>query len=98
MPSQAACRIQRVHAREPSELERSFYGQVVEQLAQERRRRGWTQPELDARLNVTEGQVAKWESFQRLPGPFLFVCWALELGVSLSVERAKHHHHTDEQP
>ena len=86
------------YSREATETERSFYGHIVQRLAKRRVELGLTQEELDTQLGVSEGQVAKWESFQRLPGPFLFVCWALELGVSLSVERNKRHHHTDEQP
>lgn len=42
-----------------------------------------TQLELDDRLGVTDGQVAKWESFARLPGAFMLACWCHALDVIL---------------
>jgi transcriptional regulator with XRE-family HTH domain len=84
------CRVRRVHTREPTDLERTFYAGLVRQLVAARDLRGWSQEDLDQRLGVTDGQVAKWESFRRLPGAFMLMCWAVALGVSVAIERAHH--------
>jgi len=78
------------YSRPPSPIERIFYGQIVTRLAEIRRAKGLTQEELDQALNVTEGQVAKWESFARLPGAFMMVCWSNALGVTLSLLEPDH--------
>lgn len=77
----------RAYSRPLSQLEQSYYAQVVGQLVDARIKRGWTQEQLDYRLQVTEGQVAKWESLTRLPGAFLLMCWADALNLKLTVQR-----------
>jgi transcriptional regulator with XRE-family HTH domain len=86
------CRVRRVHTREPSSLERTFYARLVGQLVAARHKAGQSQEDLDATLGVTSGQVAKWESFRRMPGAFMLMCWAQAFGLSLSAEL---HHHKD---
>ncbi len=87
------CRVRRVHTREPSNLERTFYAGLVKQLVAARNTAKMSQEDLDQRLGVTDGQVAKWESFRRLPGAFMLCCWAQAFGLSLSAEL---HHRTGE--
>lgn len=71
----------------PTEAEREFYRDMIEQLSARRRALGITQQDLDRRLGVADHQVAKWESFHRLPGAFMFMCWANALGVRLVVKK-----------
>lgn len=71
----------------PTEAEREFYRDLIEQLSARRRALGITQQDLDRRLGVADHQVAKWESFHRLPGAFMFMCWAHSLGVRLVVKK-----------
>lgn len=68
-------------SRPASAVERTSYLTLVAQLALARVRLGLSQNQLDVVLGVTIGQVAKWEALDRVPGPFLMVCWcnALEL-------------------
>lgn len=72
------------HSRPVSSIERCFYGELVAELARRRVAIGLTQEQLDQQLGVSEGQIAKWESFARLPGAFMFVCWSNALGVTLT--------------
>jgi transcriptional regulator with XRE-family HTH domain len=74
------------YSRVPSPIEQIFYRGVISRLAQRRQQCGLTQEELDQQLGVSEGQVAKWESFARLPGAFMFVCWSNALGLILNIE------------
>jgi transcriptional regulator with XRE-family HTH domain len=74
------------YSRVPSAIEKIFYGRLVARLQARRVAIGMTQEELDQELGVSEGQVAKWESFARLPGAFMLVCWSNRLGVILSTE------------
>lgn len=71
----------------PTESEREFYRDLIERLSARRRALGLTQQELDRRLGVADHQVAKWESFARLPGAFMMCCWATALGCRLTVRR-----------
>lgn len=71
------------YSRAPSDIERSYYGKLVARLAQRRNELQWTQEFLDHKLGVTEGLVAKWESFTRLPGAFMLMCWCNALHLSL---------------
>ena len=78
-------------SRDATELERTFYGQLIGELALARRRRSLTQEELDDMLGVSRGLVAKWESFLRMPGSFMLVCWCHSLDVNLSVVHRQLH-------
>ncbi len=69
----------------PSESERQFYGDLIRALAVRRRALGISQQALDRILGVSDHQVAAWESFKRLPGAFMMMCWANALGTKLVV-------------
>ena len=71
----------------PSANERAEWRQLVEALAARRRALGMSQNELDARLGLSDGYVAKWESYQRLPGAFMMHCWTCALGSKLVIAR-----------
>jgi ribosome-binding protein aMBF1 (putative translation factor) len=71
----------------PTDEERRFYASFIEQLRVRRRALGISQEELDRRLGVSDHQVAKWESFARLPGAFMMMCWANALGVVITIQR-----------
>lgn len=79
------------YSRAPTEVERWHYAAMIEQLSDRRQLMQLTQLQLDDMLGVADGLVAKWESFQRLPGAFMLVCWSSALGLSLSAV----HHETE---
>ncbi len=72
------------YSRAPSNLVKTFYSQLIDELIVQREARGWSQEHLDRELGVSDGQVAKWECFLRLPGAFMLVCWATALDVHIS--------------
>lgn len=74
------------YSRPASDIERIFYSNLIRRLAARRKALGMTMEELDHELGVSEGQVAKWESFVRLPGAFMFMCWSNRLGLIVNVE------------
>jgi DNA-binding XRE family transcriptional regulator len=87
-PTRASCRsFERVrlssYSRVPTEFERQAYEDLIRRLTQWRHRQGLTQEDLDLTLGIAEGSIAKWESFSRLPGAFMFACWAAALKVTL---------------
>lgn len=65
-------------------LEQSFYGRFIAELVRLRKERSWTQEDMEYALGVTPGLVAKWETFQSLPGAFMLMCWCMKLGVELT--------------
>lgn len=65
-------------------LEQSFYGRFVAELVRLRKARGWTQEALEHELGVAAGLVAKWETFQSLPGAFMLMCWCMQLDCRLT--------------
>lgn len=65
-------------------LEQSFYGRFVAELVRLRKERGWTQEHLEHELGVAAGLVAKWETFQSLPGAFMLMCWCMQLDCRLT--------------
>jgi len=71
----------------PTEIERRFYGDMIRALAARRRALGVSQQQLDRILGVSDHQVAAWESYKRLPGAFMMMCWASTLGTRLVVVR-----------
>lgn len=73
------------YSREPSASERAYYAAVIRSLVSARRSKGWTQEQLNDRLGVTPGLVAKWESYAKLPSAFMFMCWAHSLDVRLTI-------------
>jgi hypothetical protein len=74
------------YSRPASDIERIFYSSLIHRLKARRVMLGLTMEELDHELGVSEGQVAKWESFVRLPGAFMFMCWSNRLGLIINVE------------
>lgn len=72
------------YSRAATSTERTFYGALIAALVARRHELRMTQEDLDFKLQVSEGQVAKWETFSRLPGAFMMVCWSQALDVSLS--------------
>lgn len=72
-------------SRTASDLERAFYGSLINQLATARRQRSLSQSDLDALLGVSDGMVGKWESFARMPSAFMLMCWLSALNVQLLI-------------
>lgn len=80
-----------VHSREPTDIERAYYRELIDALIARRETLGMTQEHLDHRLGVSQGQIAKWECFLRLPGAFMMTCWASALELDLiAVHRPPH--------
>jgi ribosome-binding protein aMBF1 (putative translation factor) len=76
------------YSRVPSDAERVFYRDFIRRMINQRQRMGISQAELDYRLGIATGLVAKWETFARLPGTFMLLCWAEALNtVLVPVER-----------
>lgn len=71
------------YSRTPSAIEQDYYRQLVMMFARRRETLGLTQEDLDSRLGLSDGQVAKWEALQRVPGAFMLMCWSNALGLSL---------------
>lgn len=72
-------------SRQLSNEERSYYSSLIEALVRRRKALGWSQAQLDYKLGVSDGLVAKWETAARLPGAFFLMCWCAALGVKLTV-------------
>lgn len=86
------------YSRPASAIERSYYGQLISAFRDKRKTLGLTQEQLDQRLNLAEGQIAKWESFARLPGAFMLVCWGNALGLSILATAVEFKSTEEEQP
>lgn len=71
----------------PTTEERLFYRDFISQLVARRKALRLTQEDLDRMLGVTDHQVAKWESLERLPGAFMLMCWLNALGAQLDVRK-----------
>lgn len=67
-----------------SEQEKLYWGELIRGLTARRRALGMSQEQLDRLLGFSDGQIARYESFMRLPGAFMFMCWATALGVRLT--------------
>lgn len=76
-----------VHSREPTELERTYYRQLIGDFVARRKVMKLTQEQLDDILGVSQGQIAKWECFLRLPGAFMLTCWATALHLELRLKK-----------
>jgi transcriptional regulator with XRE-family HTH domain len=72
------------YSRTPSDIERDFYATLIAGLVARRIELGLTQEQLDHKLGLADGQTAKWEAFQRVPGAFMLMCWSQRLGLSLT--------------
>lgn len=67
----------------PTATEKLCYQALILGFIRRRIAKGWTQEQLDVLLGVTDGQVAKWETFMRLPGAFMLSCWASALDLQM---------------
>jgi Helix-turn-helix len=61
------------------------WDKLIAALAARRKELGLSQLELDLRLNVASGHVAKWECGDRRPTAFNLFCWGDALGVKLGL-------------
>lgn len=68
------------------ENENLFRYNLIQQLKNRRNDLGIPQTELDDRINVASGLVAKWETGNRKPTAFNLYCWAVALGCKLTLE------------
>ena len=59
-----------------------FRAELIQQFVVRRRALGISQMELDHRIGVAEGLVAKWESGARRPTLYNAWCWAKALGAA----------------
>ena len=66
--------------------EETFLDNLVIQFAQKRYELGLTQQDVDLRIGVTNGLVAKWECGNRKPTLFNAHCWAEALGCQIKLE------------
>jgi transcriptional regulator with XRE-family HTH domain len=78
-------------------LEQSFYGRFIAELVRLRKERSWTQEDMEHELGVAGGLVAKWETFQSLPGAFMLMCWCMKLEVQLTTTALKVRDATDQE-
>lgn len=58
---------------------------VVKELVKQRKNLNLTQEELNARLGIADRLLSKWECGLRTPTSFNLYCWALSLGLKLTV-------------
>lgn len=77
----------KVLSRTLSADEQQYYGSIIEQLKDTRKKKGVSQATLDEIIGVSEGMVAKWESKARLPGAFFLMCWCLSLDIKIKLIR-----------
>lgn len=78
------------YSRAPSLIEKDYFHSLIAAFATRRAQLKLTQEELDERLGVSSGQVAKWESFLRLPGAFMLMCWGNALGLQICTISNEH--------
>jgi len=64
----------------------TFTEQLITQFAKRRNELGITQVQVDERIGVATGLVAKWESGNRKPTLFNAHCWAEALGCNIKLE------------
>lgn len=65
-------------------LEQHFYGRFIRELIALRKAKGWTQERLNAELGIADGLIAKWETFQSLPGAFMLMTWCMALDARVT--------------
>lgn len=76
-----------MRSRPLSDHEQAYYAGLIDDLKALRQAKGISQAEMDHRLGVSEGCVAKWESCARLPGAFFLMCWTQALDGRLTIEK-----------
>lgn len=70
------------HPKPPSALgSTGFNAAFIQAFVRRRKELGLSQMELDNRIGVAEGLVAKWESGSRRPTLYNAWCWAVALGA-----------------
>lgn len=69
-----------------SDRSNEFIRALVDVLSERRRQLEISQHELDDRLGMADGVVAKWETGYRRPSPDNLWCWCHALGVRLVAE------------
>lgn len=63
--------------------EKMFAGSLIQQFKDRRNELGYTQLELDHKIGMTDGYVAKWESGDRKPTMFFAFMWAQALNCKI---------------
>jgi transcriptional regulator with XRE-family HTH domain len=66
--------------------EKSFTVELIKQFQQRRYHLGMTQLDVDLKIGVAPGLVAKWEIGNRKPTLFNAYCWAQALGCTITLE------------
>lgn len=74
------------HTRVVTPEERRFYHEFVKALVKRRHEMKLSQPELNARLGMSDGMLGKWESMKRFPGAFHLMCWANALNAKVYID------------
>ena len=71
----------------PLPRDKAFAEPLIKELVEERKRQGLTQSDLDEKIGLTQGQLAKWETGDRSPTLWNAYCWASALGVELTIRK-----------
>lgn len=71
------------YSRPSTDVEREHFESIVRTLRRRRLELDITQEQLEHELGVSQGLVAKWERFDRLPSSFMFACWCQVLSIRL---------------
>lgn len=82
----ATLRKPREYSRPATIAEDAFYKAFIAQLTRKRKQLGMKQDDLARLIGVSDRLVDKWERCIRYPGSFSLCCWAMALGVKLTVE------------
>jgi len=69
----------------PLPPESKFAESLINQFVEARKLKGFTQSQIDQKIGVADGLVAKWEAGIRRPTLFNAFCWAESLGVKLNL-------------
>ena len=66
--------------------EKAFTEELINQFQRRRYSLGFTQMDIDLKIGVAPGLVAKWEIGNRKPTLFNAYCWAEALGCDIKLE------------
>ncbi|HPE74776.1 MAG TPA: helix-turn-helix transcriptional regulator [Draconibacterium sp.] len=81
------------------DVRRDYLKDVVKELVKQRQNLNLTQEELNARLGIADRLLGKWECGLRTPTSFNLYCWALSLGLKLTViPMAANDNRADDRP
>lgn len=67
------------------DVRKDYLKDVVKELIKQRKQLNLSQEELNARLGIADRLLSKWECGLRTPTSFNLYCWALSLGLKLTV-------------